>query len=572
MPWIKTPFRNIQADEKGEISFEKKAERLKLPNSIPSVQLLRYAVKIIKTTENDGFLDRKHETTLKVIESDEQGNPVDNGFKCQIGPFHISSDCEDSSDCKETVGEIDCDRVRSGYYNVFFISKGFTENEFVSGEAKLRYSVFVEKTLAHIESSNGILKSNWERKPEWEAELASNISKDFDGKFQEAYRWCDKIDCGRHGEYKNDYAQVWPNYDSLEIWVNWIEGRGHGYIHSDFYAQAHHKKYVCGKVAWEWQPNTRGWLKLDVHIDVSSGDANVTIEARWEIGDIGNVPDVADRAFRGVINNQLKKRFAQKKPEWENELEEIINGNKELVQQKINDRAVIKTSSIVEVLQMENILLHKQYYDIYLDYAIAKLTKDELKYLDDELNQEYIAGKINEQTFSTFIEQIDASNNIYFKDLDIALIPTVQVGQVRIITAPEIKIILDTAQFGNELQDGFVLYGKTNLFESGEIECHGKATLSFIHTYGRDKVENMHLYIQELIIKQAPGTSEYVRRQLNNKIDTELNEKGDVHMELASLLNDAIDDVLDNLKNIRYLTHNQFKEQIKETILLEYQE
>lgn len=128
----------------------------------------------------------------------------------------------------------------------------------------------------------------------------------------------------------------------------------------------------------------------------------------------------------------------------------------------------------------------------------------------------YATG-VNEQIFSTTIDKIEGDGDVFFENLVLNLKPTVKPGQVRIITSPIIKIILATAQIGNEETNGFEIEGDTNLFESGEISANGKAVLSFTHVYQNNRVESLALEFVSFKIEQAPGFSEFVRRQLNGE-------------------------------------------------------
>ena len=536
-PWIYKPFKT-SANEEGKILVTSD-ELIATRNG----KLLQYSIKTTSSCEN-----RLHPTIVKIK-------------KYNNGKWEIVKEIVfNLKDCQaEAKGPINYDVIKDERYIIDLESSNFHNNEEnIEGVAGIKYR------LRFFETTN----VNYERQPRAEEAAKTKLAQEFSGRKWESDDWGNEDDCGilgtqNNGLWRREYADIDPDYNSLEIWVNWPEGRGYGVMTINFDATVSRKQWTCGVEDYSHTGTARGHLNMRVDIDVSSGSAIVNINAEIHTDDITGVPDFIKNALKAVINNKIRDKFNSLKPDLENRIANEINNRFQVIlkNEKIKNNNLEEiyeySSSLIEALGIQEIINHQIFYSDFLDEVSGK-KKINVYNFDDELNQEYIARKINEQVFQFDIDRIDTSEGFYFENLKIILKPTIEPGQIRIITAPEIVIIFDASVFN------FNFDGLTNLWASGKISGNGVMNLSFSHTYQAEKIVFQNMNITQLHIDQAPGTSEFVRRKFNQKMPEKIRNNDPLLRRIAEVLNTAIGDAINsNNFSRKFLEREKFAQQLK---------
>ena len=430
---------------------------------------------------------------------------------------------------------------------------GFAPDETVTGKLKVSYSLFTTPT-----GDDSLAVYRAVRLPQAEDAARQYLHDNFQHTYWNRNDWDNKKNCNwagsqNDGLWKREWVDVDPDLQSIEIWVDFAAGNGWGSINVGFTGHIHYIQWTCGARDYDHEISPRGHVNLTVHIDISSGTPNVHIDADIGIDDIGGIPAWAKNAVGALVSEQLVRKFNQIRPDLERRIADHIGNFK-----MNSSYAFLMSKSALEMFGIQRVIDDPSLYDLVLNDAVIGVGHLYLRELTDELNQEYIAQQLDAQQFPTRVDYIDAGNGLHFQNLDVLFVPQVLPGQVRILTAPHISIILDDAHFS------FNIVGETNLFQSGHITIAGDLNLSFIHNYTAPKIEFRGLSITHLTIQEAPGFETFVKNKLNQNLPDKIAHDDELLKRVATLLNNAISHVINGTHRCpSFLPHEEFVRQIK---------
>lgn len=516
-----------------------------------SGRILEYKIEI---EPESGCSSSLHSTLLYICRKDD---PSDD--------FELQSEIPE---CKEVGGPVDYKLKRGRTYLIKLQSSGFIPGDEVKGTAKVVYRLgsFSKGALA------------WERQTAAEAALIREMKANLQGRKTERDKEPGKERCKltgskqKHGLREHRYTEITPDYESLEIWVDWRAGQAYGVMDIEVYGYANQKDYdKCLGQLYSYTAALKGVISLRIDIDVSSGNADVKIHATFRETEYWGAPQWS--SARSVINSLIKTH-------GERIVNDKLRGYEHIIEDKINgsrgSQVAIRAESALEFISPESLRVHPDAFEVLkLEWLLSSTPKPFNLLHFSELNPEYLAARANNQTFVTQVPHIDVDTQfgIWIRDLTLTMKTedtngrgSIQPGDIRLTVAPLISAEFDKAT----LYFNFV--SKTNLFSGGEgpLEGNGRVEFTFAHTYEEPKIDFEDFQIVELSSPQLnDGLTRLIRRRLNEELPKKIKEDDALLRAIAEVLNDAIGDVIGRVRTRPFLDRDQFLDQLGVTAATE---
>ncbi len=506
--------------------------------------LLNYRLDI---EPDSGCTDTIHATRLLIQRQDD---PEDK-FELEL----------EIPECEVIEGPIGYRVKRRKTYDLSLKCEGFRPGDTIKGEAVLEYQIGITKTTP----------LGWERQTAAEAALIREMQANLQGRKTERDKEPDEERCGgigpkqKHGLRQHRYTEITPDYGSLEIWVDWLGGRAYGVMDVEVYGYANQKEYnKCTGQLYSYTAAIEGIITLRLDIDVSSGSADVEISASFRETEYWGAPQWS--GSRGIINSLIKSHGTR-----------LINGKLDGYERIIEDRInssrgatpVIRAPHALHFISPEALRENPNAYTVLKrEWTLFGARKPYNLIVVNELNPEYIAARLNNQSFNTTIPHIDVDTDfgLWIKDMDLKIktedstgTGSIQLGDVRVIVAPFIRIELDDATVY------FKFTSRTNIFGGGvrPLEGSGKVALSLAHMYEQPKIEFNDFEILELTSPQLnDGLTRLIRQRLNAELPEKIGEDDALLTAIATLLNDAISDAIGRTRFPQFLSRDAFLDQL----------